>query len=88
MFCIGSDHDLLSNQLWGIGKLLSARILLENKATDIKVYHRLLKSRLLYVSRLYGRGRCVSPYVKYSVTDQTYYGNIEFFLKVKVCACS
>ncbi|KAK3921762.1 Nuclear distribution protein PAC1 [Frankliniella fusca] len=56
--------------------------------TNVKLYHRLLSNRLLYVSCNYGRGRRVSSYVKYSRGDEVFVGNVECFVQQRICQCA
>ena len=53
---------------------------------NVKLFSRVLKDRLLYVSTFYKRGARVSSYVKYQKENGSKFGNVECF--VRVCSCS
>ncbi|KAE8739260.1 hypothetical protein FOCC_FOCC015244 [Frankliniella occidentalis] len=76
-----------NDKSWVLNELVTSRIIMHPNVLSVRVYHRFMKGKLLYVSRSYGRGHCDSSFAKYCVNGVMLSGRIEFFIKVKVCGC-
>ncbi|KAE8738830.1 hypothetical protein FOCC_FOCC015662, partial [Frankliniella occidentalis] len=83
LLCVGLDFQLDNDKSWVLNELVTSRIIMHPNVLSVRVYHRLMKGKLLYVSRSYGRGHCDSSFAKYCVNGVMLYGRIEFFIKVK-----
>ncbi|KAK3926367.1 Formiminotransferase N-terminal subdomain-containing protein [Frankliniella fusca] len=85
--CIGNIRSLDANFNWVVEKLLeNYNIVVQH--TSIKLFHRLFKNNLLYVSNFYPAGKHVSSFIRYKVDNLFKYGVVQTFLKVRTCNCS
>ncbi|KAK3932741.1 RNA-directed RNA polymerase [Frankliniella fusca] len=85
LHCVGNFSDLSVENAWVAGTL--QREIPVNPSSTFKLFHRLLKHRLLFVSSSYRRGGRVSSYVSYNRNCVVKYGNILYFVKL-ICNCS
>ncbi|KAK3925327.1 LOW QUALITY PROTEIN: putative eukaryotic translation initiation factor 5 [Frankliniella fusca] len=85
--CIGNMTDLSANFIWIVNKLLEQYNIVV-QPSSIKLFFRLLKNNLLFLSTSYTAGKRVSSFVKYSLNNVARYGVDQTFAKVRGCNCT
>jgi hypothetical protein len=86
VYSVGDYKSISEPFEWIVGELNRRNVLPHPLFYAVKVFHRLIQGKLLYVSSHYNRGKRVSSYVKYVLNNSTEVGNIVCFAAVK-CSC-